>query len=225
MGQKVNPYGLRLGIVKPWKSIWYSEKEYADNLLEDIKIRRFFFNLSKYDGKDYGIADVHIQRFTKKININVFTSRPGMIFGTKGGNLDEIKKKLQKFLGIKENDESKEININIKAIRRAEVNASLVAQNIAAQLVKRVAFRRAMKQAINGALQAGCKGIKIRLSGRLAGAEISRVETYMEGQVPLHTLRADIDYGFAEALTTFGQIGVKVWIYHGDVFKSDSKEE
>jgi small subunit ribosomal protein S3 len=225
MGQKVNPYGLRLGIVSPWRSVWYSEKNYADNLLEDLKIRNFFRNLSKQDNKDYGVADVHVQRFTRRINVNVFTSRPGMIYGAKGANIDEIKKRLQKHLGIKSDDETRVINVNIKAVKKAELNSTLVAQNIAAQLIKRIPFRRAMKQAINGALQAGCKGIKIRVSGRLAGSDIARVESYKEGRVPLHTLRADIDYGTAESLTTFGQIGVKVWIYNGDVFKSDRKEE
>lgn len=224
MGQKVNPYGLRLGIINPWRSVWYAEKGYADNLHEDLKIREFFRTLSKRDGKDYGIADVHIQRFTRRINVNVFSSRPGMVYGQKGANLEEIRKRLLKHLGIPENDESRTVQINVKPVKKAELNATLVAQGIAAQLVKRTPFRRAMKQAINSALQAGCKGIKVRVSGRLGGADIARVETYKEGRVPLHTLRADIDYGFAEATTTFGQIGVKVWIYHGDVFKTSERE-
>ncbi len=223
MGQKVNPYGLRLGIVKNWKSIWYDEKDYAKNFLEDIKIRDFFPKLSLKDGKDYGIADIVIERFPAKININILTARPGMIYGPKGANIEEIKKQLEKML-------SKSVKINIKPIKKAELNAILVAQTITAQLEKRIPFRRAMKQAMTNALQAGAKGIKIRCSGRLAGAEIARVEAYQEGKVPLHTLRADIDYGAAEAKTTFGKIGVKVWIYHGDVFskglnaKSDTKE-
>ena len=222
MGQKVNPIGLRLGIVNTWKSIWYNEKDYADNLLEDVRIRRFFKALSTQDNKDYGIADVNIQRFPTKININVLTSRPGMIYGQKGANIEEVKQRLKKMLKVK--DDSKSVNINIKPIKKAELNATLVAQGIASQLEKRIPFRRAMKQAIQNALQAGCKGIKIRCGGRLAGAEIARVELYKEGRVPLHTLRADIDYGTAESITTFGKIGVKVWIYHGDVFKSDKNK-
>jgi small subunit ribosomal protein S3 len=222
MGQKVNPVGLRLGIVNTWKSVWYNEKDYADNLLEDVRIRRFFKELSVKDGKDYGIADVHIQRFPTKINVNVLTSRPGMIYGQKGANIEEVKLRLRKMLKFK--DDSKSVNINIKPIKKAELNSTLVAQGIAAQLEKRMPFRRAMKQAIQNALQAGCKGIKVRCGGRLAGAEIARVELYKEGRVPLHTLRADIDYGTAESITTFGKIGVKVWIYHGDVFKSDKNK-
>jgi len=222
MGQKVNPIGLRLGIVNTWKSVWYNEKDYADNLLEDVRIRRFFKELSGKDGKDYGVADVHIQRFPTKINVNVLTSRPGMIYGQKGANIEEIKLRLKKMLKVK--DDSKTVNINIKPIKKAELNSTLVAQGIATQLEKRIPFRRAMKQAIQNALQAGCKGIKVRCGGRLAGAEIARVELYKEGRVPLHTLRADIDYGTAESITTFGKIGVKVWIYHGDVFKSDKNK-
>jgi small subunit ribosomal protein S3 len=216
MGQKVNPYGLRLGIVKNWKSIWYDEKDYAKNFLEDISIRNYFPKLASKDGKDYGIADIIIERFPTKININVLTARPGMIYGPKGANIEEVKKQLETMLG-------KSVKINIRPIKKAELNATLAAQNIAAQLEKRIPFRRAMKQAMTNALQAGAKGVKVRCGGRLAGAEIARVESYQEGKVPLHTLRADIDYGSAEANTTFGKIGVKVWIYHGDVFAKDLK--
>ncbi len=216
MGQKVNPIGLRLGIVKTWKSIWYDEKDYAKNFLEDITIRNFFTKLAKKDGKDYGIADVVIERFPTKININILTARPGMIYGPKGANIEEVKKQLEKML-------SKTIKINIKPVKKAELNSTLVAQNITAQLEKRIPFRRAMKQAMTNALQAGAKGIKIRCGGRLAGAEIARVEKYQDGKVPLHTLRADIDYGTSEAHTTFGKIGVKVWIYNGDIFAKDLK--
>jgi small subunit ribosomal protein S3 len=210
MGQKVNPYGLRVGVIKPWKSVWFDEKDYAKNFLEDQKLRRFFEALPGKDQKDYGIADIIIERFPTKINININTARPGMIYGTKGANIEKIKKKLEKIV-------NKTIKINIKPIKKAELNAKLAAENIAAQLVKRIPFRRAMKQAMANAFQAGAKGVKVRCSGRLAGAEIARVERYSEGRVPLHTLRADVDYGTAEAHTTFGKIGVKVWIYHGDV--------
>lgn len=218
MGQKVNPYGFRLGIIRKWKSVWYDKKDYADNFLEDQKIRKYFNDIALKTEKDYGISDIIIERFPTKININLFTSRPGMIYGAKGANVELIKKDIQKFV-------SKSIKINIKPVKKAELNATLIAKNIANQLLRRIAFRRAMKQAIQNAMQAGSQGIKISCKGRLAGAEMARTMTYKEGRVPLHTLRADIDYGFAESLTTFGKIGIKVWLYNGDVYREKTVEE
>jgi len=217
MGQKVNPYGLRLGIVTNWKSVWYDEKDYQANFLEDQKIRNFFKNLAKKNGKDYGISDIVIERFPTKVNVNIFSSRPGMIFGTKGSNVEIIKKELQKIV-------TKNVNINIKPVKRAEINAQLVAKDIANLLLRRMPLRRVAKQAISNAMQAGCKGIKIKASGRLGGAEMARIETYKEGRIPLHTLRANIEYGFAESPTTFGLIGIKVWIYKGDIFEKRNKK-
>ncbi len=208
MGQKVHPIGLRLGIIKTWDSRWFSQKNYAALLHEDIKIRK----IVKERLMHAGVAKVEIERAGQKAKINIHTARPGIIIGKKGAEVDKLKKDLETMTG-------KQMYINIQEIRRPELDAQLVAENIALQLERRIAFRRAMKKAVTSALRLGAQGIKITCAGRLAGAEIARTEWYREGRVPLHTLRADIQYGFFEAKTTMGQIGVKVWIYRGDVLQ------
>ncbi len=208
MGQKVHPIGLRLGIIKTWDSRWFSQKNYAALLHEDIKIRK----IVKERLMHAGVAKVEIERAGQKAKINIHTARPGIIIGKKGAEVDKLKKDLEAMTG-------KQMYINIQEIRRPELDAQLVAENIALQLERRIAFRRAMKKAVTSALRLGAQGIKITCAGRLAGAEIARTEWYREGRVPLHTLRADIQYGFFEAKTTMGQIGVKVWIYRGDVLQ------
>ncbi len=206
MGQKTHPIGFRLGYSKTWSSRWYAEKEYTQFLHEDIKIRRMV------KGKLYhaGVSKVEIERSGNQAKINIYTARPGIIIGRKGAEVDKLKSELEKFTG-------RQIYINIKEIKRPELDAQLTAENIALQLEKRVAFRRAMKKSVAAALRLGAQGIKINCAGRLGGAEIARREWYHQGRVPLHTLKADIDFGLAEAKTTYGQIGVKVWIYHGEV--------
>ena len=217
MGQKVNPIGLRLGINKTWQSRWYADpREYADLLHEDLRIRKMVLALPECNNAD--IAEVEIVRHPQRVTIVIHTARPGAIIGTKGANIEKIGAEIQKKL-------TKKVQIKIKEIKRAEVNASLVAQNIARQLVNRASFRKALKQSSSNAMKGGAQGIKIRLSGRLGGAEMSRTEEYKEGRVPLHTLRADIDYGFAEAHTTFGKIGVKVWVYNGMMYGRDQNED
>ena len=217
MGQKVNPIGLRLGINKTWQSRWYADpREYADLLHEDLRIRKMILALPECNNAD--IAEVEIVRHPQRVTIVIHTARPGAIIGTKGANIEKIGTEIQKKL-------TKKVQIKIKEIKRAEVNASLVAQNIARQLVNRASFRKALKQSSSNAMKGGAQGIKIRLSGRLGGAEMSRTEEYKEGRVPLHTLRADIDYGFAEAHTTFGKIGVKVWVYNGMMYGRDQNED
>jgi small subunit ribosomal protein S3 len=211
MGQKVHPIGLRLGIIKTWDSRWFSEKNYAALLHEDIKIRK----IVKERLMHAGVARVEIERAGQKAKINIHTARPGIIIGKKGAEVDKLKKDLEVMTG-------KQMYINIQEIRRPELDAQLVAENIALQLERRIAFRRAMKKAVTSALRLGALGIKITCAGRLAGAEIARTEWYREGRVPLHTLRADIQYGFFEAKTTMGQIGVKVLIYRGDVLQPAS---
>ncbi len=201
MGQKVHPIGFRLGINKTWVSRWYAEKSFGKLLQEDLAIRKFL----KKKLHQSGISKIEIERATKKTRINIFTSRPGIVIGRKGSEIDLLKKELQSIT-------DKEISINIHEVKRPEIDAQLVAENIALQLVRRVAFRRAIKKSVSTALKMGALGIKISCAGRLGGAEIARREWYREGGVPLHTLRAHIDYGFAEALTTYGLIGVKVWI-------------
>ncbi len=201
MGQKVHPTGFRLGINKTWMSRWYAEHDFGKLLQEDLKIRKFL----KKKLYQAGISKIEIERATSKIRINIFTSRPGMVIGRKGAEIDQLKKELQ-------NLTDKEIFINIHEVKRPDIDAQLVAENIALQLVRRVAFRRAIKKSVSTALKFGALGIKVSCAGRLGGAEIARQEWYREGRVPLHTLRANIDYGFAEALTTYGLIGVKVWI-------------
>jgi len=217
MGQKVNPYGQRLGINKGWKSKWYVDpREYANTLHEDLKLRRILGDLP--ETKNAEIADVEIIRHPQRITLMIQTSRPGVIIGTKGSNIEKIGNALQKAAG-------KKIQIKIKEVKRPETNAQIVALNVARQLRTRSSFRRTLKMAIGGAMKAGAPGIKIRIAGRLGGAEMSRVEMQKQGRIPLHTLRADIDYGFAEAKTTFGTIGVKVWIFNGEVLRKDTKED
>ncbi|MCH8208928.1 MAG: 30S ribosomal protein S3 [Nitrospinae bacterium] len=215
MGQKVHPYGFRLGINKPWKSNWYAKKDFADLLQEDISLREYI----KKTLSHAGVSNVEIERSANRIRVNIHTSRPGIIIGKKGLEVDRLKEELQGFV------KGNQINLNIKEIRRAELDATLIAQNIELQLIKRISFRRAMKKSVVSALRFGAKGIKIRCSGRLGGAEIARSEWYREGRVPLHTLRADIDYGTAEAKTTYGIIGIKVWVYKGDILPGDNKRD
>ena len=207
MGQKTHPHGVRVGIIKGWDSKWYAnKKEFGDNLVEDNKIRKYV----KKKLFVAGVSNIEIERTAGKVKVKVNTAKPGLVIG-KGGNLVELlKKELEKLTG-------KEIALDIAEVKNPEVNAQLVAENIAGQIEKRVAFRRAMKQAMSRAMKMGAKGIKTSASGRLAGAEMARTEHYHEGTIPLQTLRADIDYGFAEADTTYGKIGVKVWIYKGQV--------
>ena len=217
MGQKVNPYGIRIGINKGWKSKWYVDpREYANTLHEDLKLRRILHELP--ETRNAEIADVEIIRHPQRITLMIETSRPGVIIGTKGSNIEKIGSALQKAAG-------KKIQIKIKEIKRPETSAQVVALNVARQLRTRSSFRRTLKMAISGAMKAGVPGIKIRIGGRLGGAEMSRVEMQKAGRIPLHTLRADIDYGFAESKTTFGTIGVKVWIFNGEVLRKDSKED
>jgi small subunit ribosomal protein S3 len=217
VGQKVNPIGLRLGINKTWQSRWYADpREYADLLHEDLKIRKMVQELPECKNAD--IAEIEIVRHPQRVTIVIHTARPGVIIGVKGANIEKIGVEIQKHI-------TKKVQIKIKEIKRAEVNASLIAQNVARQLVSRGSFRKALKQATGNALKAGSQGVKIRVSGRLGGAEMSRTEEHKEGRVPLHTLRADIDYGFAEAHTTFGKIGVKVWVYNGMMYGHDQNED
>ena len=217
MGQKVNPIGLRLGINKTWQSRWYADpRKYADLLHEDLRIRKMIHELPECSNAD--IAEVEIIRHPQRVTIVIHTAKPGVIIGLKGANIEKIGTEIQKQL-------TKKVQIKIKEIKQAEVNASLIAQNIARQLVNRASFRKVMKQSSNNAMKNGAKGIKIRLSGRLGGAEMSRTEEHKEGQVPLHTLRADIDYGFAEAHTTYGKIGVKVWVCNGMNYGHDKQED
>src|SRR5918999_5928930 len=205
MGQKVHPTGFRLGYNKTWRSRWYAEKEYANLLHEDIVLKK---DLKKRFAHA-GVSRVVVERAANKLKISIYTSRPGIIIGRKGQEVDKLKQEIQKKTG-------KEVFINIQEILKPELDAQLVAESVALQLEKRIAFRRAMRKAVDAALRFGAKGIKVRVSGRLNGAEIARSEWYLHGQLPLHTLRADIDYGFAEAFTTYGAIGVKVWLYKGE---------
>jgi small subunit ribosomal protein S3 len=211
LGQKTHPVGNRLGIVKSWNSKWFAKKGYADLLNEDINIRR----LVKEKLFHAGISKVEIERTGQKVKVNIYAARPGIIIGKKGAEVDKFKKEL-------EEKTKKQITIDIKEIRKPETDAQLIAENIALQLERRVAFRRAMKKSVSSATRLGALGIKVACAGRLAGAEIARSEWYREGRVPLHTFRADIDYGFTEAKTTYGQIGIKVWVYKGDVLTDSS---
>ena len=206
MGQKVNPISFRLGVIKTWDSRWYSKADYANLLHEDLKLRAFLKKRLYHSG----VSKIEIERAANKAKINIFTARPGLIIGKKGSEVETLKKDLAKLT-------DKEVYLNIQEVRKPELDAQLVAENIALQLERRIAFRRAMKKSVTSALKFGAKGIRITCSGRLGGAEMSRTEWYREGQVPLHTLRADIDYGFAEAKTTYGIIGVKVLIYKGEI--------
>ena len=214
MGQKVNPIGFRLGVNRGWDSVWFAKKrEYGKFLIEDYKIREYIKN----NVGNSGVSKVQIERTSKKCIVTIYTSRPGFVIGKKGSDIEKIKKNLGKF-------SKHELSLNIKEIKKPELNSFLVAENIAQQLVKRIAYRRAMKRAIQSALRLGAKGIRVCVSGRLAGNEIARSEWLREGSVPLHTLRADVDYSEAEALTTYGIIGVKVWIYKGEIFKKEQKK-
>ena len=206
MGQKVHPIGFRLGFIKTWRSRWYAEKEYANLLHEDLALKKDL----KKRFSHAGVSRVDIERAANKLKITIFTSRPGIIIGRKGQEVDKLKQEIQKKTG-------KEVFINIQEILKPELDAQLVAESVALQLEKRIAFRRAMRKAVDAALRFGAKGIKVRVSGRLNGAEIARSEWYLHGQLPLHTLRADIDYGLHEARTSFGAIGVKCWIYKGEL--------
>ena len=208
MGQKVNPIGFRLGINRGWDSVWFSKKrDYGKLLIEDYKIREYV----KKNVVNSGVSQVLIERTSKKCIVSIYTSRPGFVIGKKGSDIEKIKNNLSKISNT-------EVSLNIKEVKKPELNAYLVAENIAQQLVKRIAFRKTMKRAIQSALRLGAKGIRVCLSGRLAGNEIARTEWIREGSVPLHTLRAEVDYAEADALTTYGIIGVKVWIYKGEVF-------
>ncbi len=214
MGQKVHPTGFRLGIYKTWDSIWYSDKEYAKSLHEDLRIREYI----KRRLYHAGVSKIQIERKTNNIHITIHTARPGIVIGRKGVEVEMLKQELSKLT-------DKDVIIDIEEVRKPDLDAQLVAENIALQLEKRVSFRRAMKRAVTAAMKMGAKGIKIACSGRLGGAEIARTEWYREGRVPLHTLRADIDYGFAEAKTTYGVIGVKVWIFKGEMIGREEEEK
>jgi small subunit ribosomal protein S3 len=212
MGQKVNPVGLRVGIIRDWEGRWYAEKDYASLLHEDLKIRKFLKN------KLYasGVPKIEIERAANRVKVTIYTARPGMVIGRGGTEVENIRKQLESLTG-------KQVALNIAEVKTPELNAQLVAENIAFQLERRTSFRRAMKQAITRTMRLGALGVKVKCSGRLMGAEIARTEGYSEGKVPLHTLRADIDYGFAEANTTYGKIGVKVWLYKGEVLPAKNK--
>jgi small subunit ribosomal protein S3 len=209
LGQKTHPYGFRLGIIKTWRSRWYSEKEYANYLQEDLRIRSYVKNRLIHAG----VSAVEIERKSNRVHVVIHTARPGIVIGKKGAEIENLKKDLLKFT-------DREVSITIQEIRRPETDAQLTAENVAMQLERRVAFRRAMKKTVLSSMKLGAKGIKIQVAGRLGGSEMARTEWYREGRVPLHTLRADIDYGFAQAMTTYGTIGVKVWIYKGEVLPS-----
>ena len=215
MGQKVHPHGIRLGIVKTWDAKWYADKDFATNLHEDIKIRKAI----KTDKQlaSAGVSRIEIERSEKRLKLTIHTAKPGMVIGRGGAGIEDIKNKLKKLT-------DKRVDINIMEIRQPDLDALLVAENIASQLERRIAFRRAMKQSVGRTMRLGAKGIKIACSGRLGGAEIARSESYREGSIPLHTLRADIDYGFAEANTTYGRIGIKVWIFKGEILP-DKKDK
>ncbi|WP_460366444.1 30S ribosomal protein S3, partial [Actinocorallia lasiicapitis] len=214
MGQKINPHGFRLGITTDFKSRWYADKLYKEYVKEDVAIRRM---LTK--GMDRaGISKVEIERTRDRVRVDIYTARPGIVIGRRGAEADRIRGDLEKLTG-------KQVQLNILEVKNPEMDAQLVAQGVAEQLSSRVAFRRAMRKAIQSTMKSGAKGIKVQCSGRLGGAEMSRSEFYREGQVPLHTLRADIDYGFYEARTTFGRIGVKVWIYKGDAAPTRAERE
>lgn len=206
MGQKTHPFGFRLGVIRTWSSKWYEEKQYAKWLHEDLALKRFLKDKLAHAA----VASVEVERAASKAKVKIYTARPGIVIGKRGAGVEQLKKEVQK---LTKND----VFIDIVEVRKAELNANLVAENIATQLVRRVAFRRAMKKAVQITMKFGAKGIKVHCGGRLGGAEMARREWYREGRVPLHTLRADIDYGFAEARTTYGAIGVKVWIYKGEV--------
>jgi len=213
LGQKVNPIGIRLGIVKTWESRWFGGKKYAQYILEDHKLRTFL----KKKLYHAGVSRIEIERSSRRVRLRIFTSRPGIVIGKKGAEISQLKKELEKMT-------AHEIFIDIQEIRKPELEAQLVAENVALQIVRRVAFRRAMKRGVSSAMRFGALGVKIICAGRLGGAEMARTEWYREGRVPLHTLRADIDYGFTEARTTYGIIGVKVFVFKGEILKKDQLE-
>jgi small subunit ribosomal protein S3 len=213
LGQKVNPIGLRLGIIKSWDSKWYAGKNYADYILEDYNIRKY---LNKKLGHA-GISKIEIERSSKRVRLRIFASRPGIIIGKKGSEILVLKQELEKQI-------SHEVMIDIQEVRKPEIDAKLIAESVAQQIIKRVAFRRAMKRGVASAMRFGAMGVKIICSGRLGGAEMARREWYREGRVPLHTLRADIDYGFTEALTTYGIIGIKVFVFKGEILNKEQLE-
>lgn len=212
MGQKVNPTGLRVGVIKDWESRWYADdKDFGATLVEDYKLRKFLLDRLKAAG----VPKVEIERDNKRVRINVFCAKPGIVIGRGGSEIEKLKQEVEKMLG-------KPVSINIVEIKQPDLDATLVAENIAGQLERRVSYRRAVKQAIGRTMRLGAKGIKVQVSGRLGGAEIARSESYHEGTIPLQTIRADIDYGFVEAATTYGRIGVKVWIYKGEVLHENT---
>ena len=220
MGQKVNPHGLRVGVIKDWDSRWYArEDKVGDLIVEDHKIREYL----KKTLYSAGVPTIEIERDSSKVRIYIHCARPGVVIGQKGAEIEKVRKECEALVN-KGKETPTQVFVNVVEVKSADKNAQLVAENIAAQLANRVSFRRAMKQAIGRAMKFGAKGIKVQLSGRLGGAEIARVETYHEGTIPLQTLRADIDYGFAEAATTYGRIGVKVWIYAGDVLQEVARK-
>jgi small subunit ribosomal protein S3 len=214
LGQKVNPIGLRLGIVKTWDSRWFSEKKYADYILEDHNIRKFL----KKKLYHAGVSKIEIERSARRLKLRLFTARPGIVIGKKGQEIDKLKKELEKMVSL-------EVFIDIQEVRKPEIDAQLVAENVALQIERRVAFRRAMKRGVSSAMRFGAQGIKIICSGRLGGAEMARTEWYKEGRIPLHTLRADVDYGFIEAKTTYGLIGIKVFIFKGEILNSQDDSQ
>ncbi|GAA5417664.1 30S ribosomal protein S3 [Paraliobacillus ryukyuensis] len=213
MGQKVNPIGLRVGVIRDWESKWYAGKDYADLLHEDIKIREYV----EQRLKDASVSKIEIERAANRVNISISTAKPGMVIGKGGSEVEALRKSLNALTG-------KKVHINIVEVKKADIDATLVAENIARQLENRISFRRAQKQVIQRAMRAGAKGIRTQVSGRLGGADMARAESYSEGTVPLHTLRADIDYGTAEADTTYGKLGVKVWIYRGEVLPTKNNK-
>ena len=214
MGQKVNPHGLRVGVIKDWDSRWYAESDFADNLVEDDKIRKFIKN-KLYSA---GISRIEIERASDRLKLIIYTAKPGVVIGRGGSAIEALKKEVQKMT-------SKRVLIDIKEVKRPDKDAQLVAENIAQQLENRISFRRAMKSCMQRTMRAGALGIKTSVSGRLGGADMARTEFYSEGNIPLQTLRADIDYGFAEANTTYGKVGVKAWVYHGEVLPARKEKE
>lgn len=214
MGQKVNPHGIRVGVIKDWSSTWYADSDFADNLVEDYNIRKYL----KKKLFQAGVSDITIERKSNKVKVKVYTAKPGVVIGKGGADVEVTKKELQKMTG-------KDVTVDVEEIKKPDKDAQLVAENIAAQLENRVSFRRAMKSCMGRTMKSGALGIKTSVSGRLGGADMARSETYSDGTIPLQTLRADIDYGFAEADTTYGKLGVKVWIYKGEILPTKEEKE
>ena len=221
MGQKVNPHGLRVGVIKDWDSRWYAEDSFADYLVEDYNIRKFL----KKKLYNAGVSKIEIERASDRVKVIIYTAKPGVVIGKGGAEIEKLKKEVQKLLGKDNKGREKKLFIDIKEIKRPDRDAQLVAESIAQQLENRVSFRRAMKSTMGRSMKAGVKGIKTAVAGRLGGADMARTEFYSEGTIPLQTLRADIDYGFAEADTTYGKLGVKVWIYKGEVLPAKGNKE